>query len=725
MPKKTHKTFWISSWLAAASFLLTPFTCWAADASLVPCSFAECSVCHLLSLAGNIISWLLGAAFLVAVFFVVVSGYRYLWAAGDEERMAWAKKGLKFSLIGFAICLLAWLGVHAVYTISGYQGSWWQMECAYVAQAPSQETLMTERYKNEITPASLGGRDNPITLGDLAATGIKNLPEKKYFFLHGLGGQPLASAAQQLAKITTDANRQGKFIYVITPKVDPDTFEIMGSQAVSLTDQLGPTVKLTEKNIRELITGLVADSPSGTNFPFFITSPVDIPTEFNNLWPESVATEKSLKTYHNGVVYQEGEELLVDGEQTAFNINLSSNNAKDPKKEQFTLNRENPVTFNLPEDISPSAAKQMAVDIAQTVAETTKNAQFMDKDQWTQLIGLMSKTVAAKSTSTNLEEDENQPVYNPAVFASYAVKNSGQTTDPAKLAAAEKELDQLAKTVIDKETSAVTSTGTTKDTRGFDGSVQDYVLLALSSTPNLDNWIAQEKSVTGKIDNFSDTINVNRVPTLDPNRLSKIGGHISTNNILGLKEREALRDLIVDIQKEIKDNTGVDYKIPPDLVMCIFNKESKFDPGAMSQTGCSGLGQLSMGAAKTTIKKLKNFAPKHFAAFADKIQRVFGVDLEATLTQEKGDGMKRVILRSDPNLNAALAYVHLTNKGVARRGIPASSLEDLRRMVNGYGPGNSSYATSILECLKNLSWRIIPEKIQEIIKQREAEAGEA
>jgi hypothetical protein len=106
-------------------------------------------------------------------------------------------------------------------------------------------------------------------------------------------------------------------------------------------------------------------------------------------------------------------------------------------------------------------------------------------------------------------------------------------------------------------------------------------------------------------------------------------------------------------------------------------------------------------------------------AFSEKIRNDFGVDLEETLTREGGNEKKREILRSDPNLNAVLSFVHLTEKGIVGRGGSARNSQDLRSMVIGYGPGNTVYATSIMYCLQTNSWRNIPEKIQAIIEARE------
>lgn len=711
------------------------------EGQLVTCSLSECTSCHLLKLAERIFFWLLAAAASLAALLIVISGYFYLFSTGNSDHVEWAKDALRYALTGFGLCLLSWLIVHAVYSILGYKGNWWQMECANLAKGASdnQINLISEVFANEVTANNQGGRNNPVALPDIATAGIKNLPENKYFFLHGLGGQPLDNAAKQLAQVAEEARKEGKILFVITPVKNPDTLEIEGSKPINLNKQIGTNFRQTQKNIRTVLAGLMADSPTGTNFPFFIASSEDSLTGFNNIWPSSVDFKNSLKTYRNGVVYAEGETVNKGEEETLFSVNLISDlstrqagSSKDPKNEKFYLNRDNPITFNLPEDISPAAAKQMAVDIAQVVAESTKNSQALNKDQWNQLVGLMSKDVLAKKANyspANINvNDDSDNVYNPAVFASYAVKNPGQKTDPVKLREVEKELDKIAKDLIDKEIPRNTNNNANQNdnkkssdqdrTGGLFESIQNYFLYHFSDTPALDNWMAEEKK-TPHEGNNGNIVNVNRVPNLDPAKLSKIGGRITTDNILSLEQREAIKSLIIDIQKEMKDNSGIDYNIPPDLIMCVFQKETKFDPGAMSQTGCSGLGQLNMGAARTATIKLKKLAPKHFKALSDKARKDFGVDMEEALTREGGNDKKREILRSDPNLNAALAYVHLTDKGIARRGGAARGEQDWRTMVNGYGPGNYSYASSILDCLKNKSWMTIPDKIQAIINTRE------
>lgn len=709
---------------------------------LVPCSVSECTFCHLLKLAERIFFWLLAFSFNLAIFFVIVGGYVYISSGGNSDSMSWAKENLKNILIGISVCLVAWLLIHGIYTVLGYKGSWWRMECAEDALKSSDNKTVSnsEIYKNEVTANNQGGRNNPVTLPDLAATGIKNLPKNKYFFIHGLGGQPLENAAKQLAQITEEANKEGKIVYAITPVKNRDTLEIEGPQPVNLTKQIGTNLKQTQKNIKAVITGLIADSPTGTNFPFFIADSEENLTNFNNIWPNKVSPEQSLKTYHNGVVYEEGKTLKKGEEETLFSVNLVSDDSDDKKNEKFYLNRDNPITFKIPQDISPQAAKQMAVDIAQVVAESVKNSESLNKDQWNQIVGLMSKDIAAGKVpnkgNANSNDEENE-VYSPAVFASYALKNPGQITDLEKLKKVEKELDSIAKDIIDKElpqntnnnqnktkASPINLNDTLSDNGGVLDSIQEYFFHQFSNTPALNNWIAGEKKIPENGNGSFSGINVNRVPSLDPTQLSKIGGRITTDNMLSLKEREAIRNLIVDIQKEMKDNTGIDYNIPPDLIMCVFEKESKFDPGAMSQTGCSGLGQMSMGATRSATKKLKKLAPKHFEALSEKIRINFGVDMEETLTREGGGEKKREILRSDPNLNAALSYTHLTEKGIVGRGGSARNIQDLKSMVIGYGPGNSYYAISIFKCLENGSWRVIPEKIQAIIDAREAKNKE-
>jgi len=62
----------------------------------------------------NLASWLLLLLGSVALIGFVISGILYLTAAGNEERMETAKKGMIYSVIGVVVGLLGYVIVQAV-----------------------------------------------------------------------------------------------------------------------------------------------------------------------------------------------------------------------------------------------------------------------------------------------------------------------------------------------------------------------------------------------------------------------------------------------------------------------------------------------------------------------------------------------------------------------------------------------------------------------------------
>jgi hypothetical protein len=55
----------------------------------------------------DVINWLIGAAVLVCVVMLVISGYSYMTAGGDEQKVTKATKTLTNAIIGLVISLLA------------------------------------------------------------------------------------------------------------------------------------------------------------------------------------------------------------------------------------------------------------------------------------------------------------------------------------------------------------------------------------------------------------------------------------------------------------------------------------------------------------------------------------------------------------------------------------------------------------------------------------------
>lgn len=57
----------------------------------------------------NIIQILLGVVAILAVAFIVISGYRFITSAGNEEAVSKAKANLTWAVAGLAVTLLAWV----------------------------------------------------------------------------------------------------------------------------------------------------------------------------------------------------------------------------------------------------------------------------------------------------------------------------------------------------------------------------------------------------------------------------------------------------------------------------------------------------------------------------------------------------------------------------------------------------------------------------------------
>lgn len=149
--------------------------------SLVTCSF--CTVCDLLGTVGNIINFLLGVTLALAVFFVIVSGLVRILSIGDKNKIELAKNGLKYSVIGLTICIVAWVAIHSFYKTIGYKGSnWWQIDCQN-ASGEYETKKSSRKYSNlkNIVPAA-GVNDvingnKKIDVIDLSTVELENLKQ--------------------------------------------------------------------------------------------------------------------------------------------------------------------------------------------------------------------------------------------------------------------------------------------------------------------------------------------------------------------------------------------------------------------------------------------------------------------------------------------------------------------------------------------------------------------
>ena len=56
----------------------------------------------------NVVQWVLGFLGLVAVIMILIGGFQWMTAGGNEEKVAGAKKVISAAVIGLIVVLLAW-----------------------------------------------------------------------------------------------------------------------------------------------------------------------------------------------------------------------------------------------------------------------------------------------------------------------------------------------------------------------------------------------------------------------------------------------------------------------------------------------------------------------------------------------------------------------------------------------------------------------------------------
>ena len=72
----------------------------------------------------NLINWILGILALIAVVMILIGGFRWMTAAGNEEKVDSAKKLLIAAIIGLVIVMAAWgISIYAVGVLAGATGA--------------------------------------------------------------------------------------------------------------------------------------------------------------------------------------------------------------------------------------------------------------------------------------------------------------------------------------------------------------------------------------------------------------------------------------------------------------------------------------------------------------------------------------------------------------------------------------------------------------------------
>ncbi|MBM3256007.1 MAG: hypothetical protein FJZ04_00860 [Candidatus Moranbacteria bacterium] len=715
------------------------------ERGLVPCKLSECTFCDLFSLLERIFYWLLSLAFVVAVLFTVISGFLYIVSVGDQNVMGMAKEGLKYSIIGFVICLTCWLAVHIVYILLGYSGeSWWQIDCQNQANESGQTSqleLDRELYKNEVALESPGGRNNPISLPELAEKGLADIPENKYFFIHGLGGQPLENTAAQLAKIAQKAKEQKTVVYAISPSLSP-TGEIGSANLIRLDNFLTANQKKTLQNFSDLVMKLAIESPS-FEIPIIKTAQKSAKgiASFNNIWPqnpnfyegEAALYDTLSSVTKNGLIFKENGPIAINWPEGKVPKNFSDftiNLKLDEKTNKYVLDIDDPVDITLPTNISPQAAREAANNLAETLSllEKRKSAYSGEEDLYSDLLSLLLRPkIGNEETGQGESKGNDQGIFrdffwdkNGNYYKKRTWESNGTGILPSAISTVDKPLTLKQRDQLVAELKKSISDSLEKDNKpvsnGDLGLEDGFSLMG-----------GREDNNSSKRQNDTSSASQEPLPPVDYSNLNidpdsaASAVSIGINRPLSLKERGKIRELIISIQKEEyekyqkdlaegKTGLNIPLNMPVDYVLCLIQAESSFKPTAMSPTGAAGLGQHTDDSQREAAEMMKKTAPNHYNEFSKK----YGKDL-TQLMSSRASGLRNVkaTLARDANLAAAMTYDFLQVKArnVLKINRPVS-MNDLQRITYRYiGDGNEgSQWRSIQRCMNTNSWATAAKK---------------
>lgn len=97
---------------------------------IISCFGSACDFCSFLDSLSNIYNIFLALSFFIALFVLVLAGFRYIFNQ-DEEAAVINKKRIKMAIIGFGVVILGWLIIGTTFRILGYQnaGNWYEINC--------------------------------------------------------------------------------------------------------------------------------------------------------------------------------------------------------------------------------------------------------------------------------------------------------------------------------------------------------------------------------------------------------------------------------------------------------------------------------------------------------------------------------------------------------------------------------------------------------------------
>lgn len=139
-------------------------------AGLVPCggpNEVECTSCHLLVLAQNVLQFALKIAFLIVIGYIVYGGFRWIFSLGKEENLEAGQKIILNAIIGLIIILTAWIIVNTVFWAikemggEDYTGTWYHIKCPENILNP--ENILSPEDENVESGAESGAENEDET----------------------------------------------------------------------------------------------------------------------------------------------------------------------------------------------------------------------------------------------------------------------------------------------------------------------------------------------------------------------------------------------------------------------------------------------------------------------------------------------------------------------------------------------------------------------------------
>ncbi len=653
------------------------------DQSLIGCDGLSCDICSLVASLASIISLLLALSFAVGLLFLVYSGLLRIFSWGDERKIKLAKNGFKYSVYGFLICLLSYLMVNSIYRTLGFKGEkWWEIECPANHENDSAGENSNVQYRNEIPLGQIGARNNPVLIDNLESF-ISDVSADQYFFIRGLSAQSLSKSVNDLSVVIRESETNGKNIFAVLPESVADDVSDVESRLINLGEMMEGDSQTDTDNLTQFLKRFIEVAPTGI-IPLVTVTDKEIPPSFENIWPKDENLE-SLASILRGVVYEENP--IFSGQEETDGSGFTINLKYDEKNNRYYLDPEKPVSLEFDPGVDRKVAEEATVQIADTITALLPDNKYEDvypvisnlmgsaeRTSLAPLPDAVVKTVGSKSvTSEDVSLLEN--------FIRNKVLNQESPGTEIFSPKAAPQTPEDAKPVTP---SPSTSTGLPS------GGI-------LPSSGSIDYSSALP---SGEIDK--------RISAISNYDVSQLKKNVATDRVLNSEERKELNKMLKGLQQEIAENTQT-MNIPTELLMCIFEKESNFDGGARSETGCSGIGQVCMAETTIAVAQMKKYAPKHFEAFAKKFAEK-GKDMEKICANKvkNANEQKRGLLRTDVNFGAAVAYMlaDYKKRGGGNKGKPIGNDKDLARLTNNYGPGNSDYSASIMRCMKNNSWLI-------------------